>query len=84
MWQKTSAWSRRLQLAWSIVATQLGTTVEVLPVTPEIEQLAMKKRSAEEIKRVAEEQGMISLRGDGLAKVVGGLTSLQEVVRVIE
>jgi len=56
---------------------------EVMPVTEEIERLAVERASASRIDTVAREQGMISLRQDGMAKVASGLTSLDEVLRVV-
>ncbi|MEI7647394.1 MAG: GspE/PulE family protein, partial [Actinomycetes bacterium] len=56
---------------------------EVMPVSEEIERLAVERASSSAINSVAREQGMISLREDGMAKVKAGLTSLDEVLRVV-
>ncbi|MCA1830398.1 MAG: GspE/PulE family protein, partial [Actinomycetota bacterium] len=56
---------------------------EVMLMSEEIERLAVERRSAEEIKRVAVEQGMLTLRQDGILKVLEGETSLEEIFRVI-
>ena len=56
---------------------------EVLTVTEEIERLAVARASTEEVTRVAVEQGMRLLREDGLAKVLLGRTTIEEVGRVI-
>ncbi|HEX8856724.1 MAG TPA: ATPase, T2SS/T4P/T4SS family [Thermoleophilaceae bacterium] len=55
---------------------------EVMPVTREIRQLVLERRSADEISELAREQGMRTLRDDGLEKVVAGVTSISEVSRV--
>ncbi|MFL6162246.1 MAG: GspE/PulE family protein [Jatrophihabitantaceae bacterium] len=55
---------------------------EVMPVSEEIERLAVQRASASEIKRVALTEGMVALRDDGLRKTAEGLTSLEEVLRV--
>jgi type IV pilus assembly protein PilB len=55
---------------------------EVMPVSPEIESLTIRRASSNEIREVAVEQGMYDLRADGLAKAAGGLTSVREVSRV--
>ncbi|GAA1602971.1 GspE/PulE family protein [Actinoplanes couchii] len=55
---------------------------EVMPVSPEIESLTIRRASAGEIRDVAVAQGMYDLRADGLAKAAGGLTSIREVSRV--
>jgi type IV pilus assembly protein PilB len=56
---------------------------EVMLVSEEIEKLTVERISSEEVKKVAVEQGMITLRHDGLEKVRMGLTSLDEVFRVV-
>ncbi|MBX5448245.1 MAG: Flp pilus assembly complex ATPase component TadA, partial [Acidothermus cellulolyticus] len=48
---------------------------EVMTVTEEIERLAVERASAEAIGRVAREQGMVTLREDGLRKVAAGVTT---------
>ena len=55
---------------------------EVMPVSEEIERLAVQRAPASEIKRVAITEGMVTLRDDGLRKTAEGLTSLEEVLRV--
>ena len=56
---------------------------EVLTVTEEIERLIIERRSTEDVKKTAVMQGMVPLRGDGLRKVAAGMTSLEEVFRVV-
>ena len=56
---------------------------EVLMMTEEISKLCIENATAEDIKRVAIEQGMLTLRQDGLEKVRAGQTSIEEIVRVI-
>jgi type IV pilus assembly protein PilB len=56
---------------------------EVMPVTEEIERLAVERASAAEISRVAREQGMVTLRQDGMQKVISGVTALEEILRVV-
>jgi type IV pilus assembly protein PilB len=55
---------------------------EVMPVSEEIERLAVEHGSAHDIQRVALAQGMDLLRIDGLRKAAAGETSLAEVLRV--
>ena len=55
---------------------------EVMPISPEIETLTIRRSSSNEIREVALHQGMYELRSDGLAKAAGGLTSIREVSRV--
>ena len=55
---------------------------EVMPVTEEIERLAVTRGPASEIQPVAIAEGMITLREDGLAKAADGHTTVEEVLRV--
>ena len=56
---------------------------EVLLMTEEIERLIIERRSTEDIKKTAVMQGMATLREDGLRKVGQGITSLEEIFRVV-
>lgn len=56
---------------------------EVMAVSEEIEKMAVEHASALAIGKVALEQGMITLRDDGLAKVKAGHTSMEEILRVV-
>ena len=56
---------------------------EVMTVSEEIERLAVARASSVEIAKTAIEQGMITLRQDGWAKVRQGLTSIEEIMRVV-
>ena len=56
---------------------------EVMTVTEDIERLAVARASSEEITRVAVDQGMRQLRDDGLAKILMGRTTIEEIGRVI-
>jgi type IV pilus assembly protein PilB len=55
---------------------------QLLAMTEELQTLAAAKASREDIERAAMEHGMKTLWDDGLAKVAGGLTSLEELARV--
>jgi type IV pilus assembly protein PilB len=54
---------------------------EVMPMTPTIRDLVLERASANEIKRLAIEQGMLTLRRDALEKLKRGLTSVEEVLK---
>jgi type IV pilus assembly protein PilB len=56
---------------------------EVMTVTEEIERLAVARASSADIGRVAREQGMLTLREDGWEKVKLGMTSVEEILRVV-
>jgi type IV pilus assembly protein PilB len=56
---------------------------EVMAVTEDIERLTVARASSADIARVAIAQGMQTLRQDGWAKVQLGITSVEEVLRVV-
>ena len=56
---------------------------QLLVMSEEIESLVVKRATREELETSALEQGMRSLWDDGLAKVVSGVTSLEELGRVL-
>lgn len=56
---------------------------EVMQVSEEIEKLTVKKAPADEIRKIAVNQGMRTLREDGFLKAKLGVTSIEEVLRVV-
>jgi type IV pilus assembly protein PilB len=54
----------------------------VMKLSEHIKEMAVDHASEADIAAAAREEGMLTLREDGLHKVRGGLTSLEEVVRV--
>ena len=56
--------------------------MEALRITPRIQELILKKAPEVKIKTAARQEEMRTLRQNGLAKVVKGLTSLEEVLRI--
>ena len=56
---------------------------EVMAISEDIERLAVERASAATIGAVAREQGMVTLRMDGMYKVLDGVTSLEEILRVV-
>ncbi len=54
---------------------------ELLVVTPEIRRLVMQNSSSEEIRDHALNNGMRTLRQDGIEKALAGLTTPEEVLR---
>ena len=55
---------------------------EVLPATPEIQDLILAKSSAHKIYEAAQKIGMITMKQDGIIKVLRGETTMEEVIRV--
>ena len=56
---------------------------EVMSVTEEVQRLIVERAPTEDIRKFAVAQGMAPLRADGLAKVLHGETTLEEVSRVV-
>jgi type IV pilus assembly protein PilB len=56
---------------------------EVMTVSKELEHLTALRKSTRELNELAREQGMITLRQDGWAKVAQGQTSVEELLRVV-
>jgi type IV pilus assembly protein PilB len=56
---------------------------EVMTVTEDIERLIVERASTDDVAKLARNQRMRTLREDGLAKVVSGDTTLEEIARVI-
>jgi len=56
---------------------------EVMAVDEDIERHAVAHSSSSDIAETARAHGMIPLRSDGLVKVVAGLTSIEEILRVV-
>ena len=57
---------------------------EIMPIDPQIQEQIVNKSSASEIKRGAIERGLTTLRADGIEKLLAGLTTPEEVVRVTQ
>jgi len=57
---------------------------EILPVTEAIQSLIIGRHSAGEVKQQALREGMRTLRDDGWEKVLGGVTTIEEVLRATE
>jgi type IV pilus assembly protein PilB len=55
---------------------------EIMPVSMEIRDLILKDAPTGELRRVAQTQGMKTLRQAGLLKVLEGTTTVEEILRV--
>lgn len=56
---------------------------EFLPVTEAIQKMILSRASTHDIEMQAIREGMITLRMDGLTKVKSGLSSIEELLRVV-
>jgi type IV pilus assembly protein PilB len=55
---------------------------ELLDLTDRIREMIVDRRPTSEIKRIAREEGMITLRESGLSKIRAGITSVKEINKV--
>jgi type IV pilus assembly protein PilB len=55
---------------------------EVMAISEELRDMILKNAPTADLRRVAQEQGMKTLRQAGLAKVIEGGTTVDEVSRV--
>lgn len=55
---------------------------EILDVTPEVRRMIVAGKHASELRDVATASGMAPLRDDATARVMAGITTVEEVVRV--
>lgn len=56
---------------------------EVMPVTQKLRDSISHKATSDEIQKIAVTEGMITMLQDGLDKVSAGLTTIEEVIRVV-
>ena len=57
---------------------------EVLEMTNELAEIILKEPSELKIEEEAKRQGMITMKQDGILKVLDGVTTIEEVLRVAE
>lgn len=57
---------------------------EVMPITEKIARLVTERASGADIEKLAREEGMITMKQDGYLKVIEGITTVEEVLRVAQ
>ena len=55
---------------------------ETITVDEDIQKMIVNHSTAAEIMRLAKEKGTVTMRQDGILKVLSGITSIEEVNRV--
>ena len=53
-------------------------------MTPQLAEIVLKEPTESKIKQEAKNQGMITMKQDGILKVLAGITSIEEVLRAAE
>jgi type II secretory ATPase GspE/PulE/Tfp pilus assembly ATPase PilB-like protein len=56
---------------------------EILKVTPTVKDLIMKGATSADIEKQAKQEGMMTMLEDGIFKAAQGITTIEEVLRVI-
>ncbi len=56
---------------------------EIMKVSPAIKEVILKSGTADAIQEIAEKEGMLTMFEDGVFQAVQGLTTIEEVLRVI-
>jgi type IV pilus assembly protein PilB len=57
---------------------------EVMEISEKISKLIVEKTSASAIQKQAMEEGMLTMKQDGYVKVLEGITTMEEVLRVAQ
>lgn len=57
---------------------------EVMPISERLGKLVVEKAAASEIQKVAMDEGMLTMKQDGYVKVLEGITTMEEVLRVAQ
>lgn len=55
---------------------------EIMPITPKLRELILNEASSDEIREAAREEGMRTLREDGILKIKKGITTAEEILRI--
>ena len=56
---------------------------EVLPVSESIKVLIVQKATSDQIQKQAQQEGMVTMVEDGFVKAAQGITSIEEILRVV-
>ena len=56
---------------------------EVLEINDDMRKLIMNRATSQEIKEAAVKNGMVTMIKDGISKAIAGVTTLEEVLRII-
>ncbi len=57
---------------------------EVMPMTDKLSRLILEHASAGDLEKIARQDGMLLMKQDGYMKVLQGITTIEEVLRVAE
>jgi type IV pilus assembly protein PilB len=81
-WEKVPFWRPKTGAGEEAYAGRVGIH-EVFKMSPTIRELVMKGATAQEIEAQAKKEGMMTMIEDGIFKAVEGVTTIEEVLRVV-
>jgi type IV pilus assembly protein PilB len=81
-WKNVPFWRPKADVSGEGFAGRIG-IYEVLPVNSTIKELVMKNATADDIHVQARKDGMLTMSEDGIFKAAQGVTTIEEVLRVI-
>lgn len=81
-WKNVPFWKPKTAGPGDGFAGRMG-IYEVLPVSSTVKELVMKNATADDIHDQARKEGMLTMMEDGIFKAVQGVTTIEEVLRVI-
>ena len=81
-WKNVPFWKPKADGPGEGFAGRMG-IYEVLPVSSTTKELVMKNATADEIHEQARKEGMLTMLEDGIFKASQGVTTIEEVLRVI-
>ncbi len=81
-WKSVPFWKPQVEGPGEGFAGRMG-IYEVLPVSSATKEMVMKNATADEIHEQARKEGMLTMLEDGIFKAVQGVTTIEEVLRVI-
>jgi type II secretory ATPase GspE/PulE/Tfp pilus assembly ATPase PilB-like protein len=58
--------------------------LELMVMTEPLRQAVVARKDADTLQRIAQQEGMVDMRSDGLRKAVSGQTTIEEIERVTQ
>jgi general secretion pathway protein E len=58
--------------------------LELMVMTEPLRQAVVARKDADTLQRIAQQEGMVDMRSDGLRKALSGLTTIEEIERVTQ
>ncbi len=82
-WEKVPFWRLKKDVTPDEGFSGRAGIHEILKVSPAIKEIILKSGTTDEIQRIAEAEGMLTMIEDGIFQAVQGNTTIEEVLRAI-